>query len=759
VKSPAISLGVVGAVLRREWAAYFRTPVGWILLALFLCLQGVVFWMFVRFLGRPDAPPGGVMELFFGGTMLFWIALALLATLVPMRLFAEELRSGTIEPLLTAPVAPVEAVLGKWLAAFGFYVTAWTPTLLYLVYLRAAGTTTDLGATAAGYLGALLLGGAALAVGLLASSLTRNQLVAAALSFVALFLALLVGALEGQLGDPALAALARRLSLFRLMEDFGHGVVDTRHLALLITVIVVALLAAIWRVAALRGPLPEGTPRDRRLPWRLVPPLVVAIALLANVIAARHFARGDWTHGGLYRLSDKTIAVLRTLPRPVEVTVFRYPSRGAERGRAVAGLLRELLERAGRYGGDRLKVSYVDPDREPQRAEAAARRHGIGAYELSQGVVVLTSGTRARVVTEDDLVESAVDADGEATPTIRAWKGESALLSALLTVTSDDPDEICFSQGHGEPDIAAVADGGYATFAEQLRGAGAEVRALARLGDLRAAGPGASEDACRLLVIAEPTRAFSDGELASLSAFIDAGGRLLAMLGPVFTADGRGFARLGLEAFAARFGVTLGDALVVDPSRASDVEGPSVWAAGAGNYLPHPITARLGGRLTFWPRTREVGPASAVAAGLTVTPLVRTTPEGWGETDLATIRGESDLALDRARDRAGPVPVAVAVERSGPHPTRLVFLGSGRLVMNYRLSGLTLRDYDADFVASAIAWLLGRDAQAGVAPKPAGRTAPAPTAAAVSWAFRLFVLALPVLALVAGAIVWQRRRK
>jgi hypothetical protein len=402
----------------------------------------------------------------------------------------------------------------------------------------------------------------------------------------------------------------------------------------------------------------------------------------------------------------------------------------------------------------------VDPDREPQRAEAAARRHGIGAYELSQGVVVLTSGTRARVVTEDDLVESAVDADGEATPTIRAWKGESALLSALLTVTSDDPDRICFAQGHGEPDIAAVADGGYATFADQLRAGGAEVRAVARLGELRVSGLGTGDDGCRLLVIAEPTQALSDGELASLSAFVEAGGRLLAMPGPVFTADGRGFARIGLEAFAARFGVTLGDALVVDPSRASDVEGPSVWAAGAGNYLPHPITARMGGRLTFWPRTRSVEPTSTSgAAGLTVTPLVRTTPEGWGETDLATIRGEADLAFDPARDRAGPVSVAVAVERSAGHPTRLVFLGSGRLVMNYRLSGLTLRDYDADFVASAIAWLLGRDAQAGIAPKPAGRTAPAPTAAAVSWAFRLFVLGLPLLALGAGALVWQRRRK
>ncbi len=746
--------GVVAAVLRREWAAYFHTPVGWIVMALFLALEGVVFWMFVRFLGRPDAPPGGVMELVFGGSLLFWIALALLATLVPMRLVAEELRSGTIETLLTAPVAPSEAVLGKWLAALAFYLTAWAPTLLYLAYLHAAGTPPDAGATAAGYLGTVLLGGAALAVGLLASSLTRNQLVAAALSFVALFLALLVGALEGQLGDPAQSALARRLSLFRLMEDFGHGIVDTRHVAMPVTVTVLALLAATWRVGRLRGPLPDDAPRRRRLPPRLVPPLVVVIAVMANVIAARHYARGDWTRGRLYQLSDRTTAVLQTLPRPVEITVFRYPSRDAERARAISSLLRELLERARRYGGDRLRVTYVDPDREPGRAEAAAKRYGIGPYELSQGVVVLTSGTRARVLTEDDLVESAIDADGEPTPTIHAWKGEGALLSGLLTVTSDEPDWICFAAGHGEPDIAAVADGGYATFADQLRRDGADVRALARLTDLGTGG----DAGCRLVVLAEPTRALSEPEVAALGAFLDRGGRLLAMLGPVFSADGRAFARIGLETLAARFGVTLGDALVVDPSRASDVEGPSVWAAGAGNYLPHPITARLGGRLTFWPRTREVAPAQAAPPGLRVTPLVRTTAEGWGESDLATIRGDADLAFDPPRDRRGPVPVAVAVERAAPHPTRLVFLGSGRLVMNYRLAGLTLRDYDADFVASAIAWLLGRDAQAGVAPKPAGRTSPAPTAAAVSWAFRLFVLGLPLLALAAGTIVWRRRR-
>ena len=120
---------------------------------------------------------------------------------------------------------------------------------------------------------------------------------------------------------------------------------------------------------------------------------------------------------------------------------------------------------------------------------------------------------------------------------------------------------------------------------------------------------------CRVLVIAEPTRAFSQPEIAAVETFVDGGGRLLVMVGPVFAPGGAAFAHLGLEALAARYGVALDDDLVVDPSHASDVEGPSVWAAGRDSYLPHPITARLGGRLTFWPRTRQVAPLEPASAG------------------------------------------------------------------------------------------------------------------------------------------------
>jgi ABC-2 type transport system permease protein len=747
------------AVLRREWEAYFRTPAGWLVTTLFLTLQGVVFWLFLRMLASPDAPPGGVMEWVFGGTMMYWIALALLATVAPMRLVAEELRSGTIEPLLTAPVTAGEVVLGKWLAALAFFATAWVPTLAYVVYLRATGASPDPGPIAAGYLGTILLGAATMAVGVAASALTRNQLVAAALSFVLFFVALLAGALEGQVRSPEVAAVVRRASLFRLMEDFGHGIVDSRQVVMLAVVTVVALLIATALLARLRGPLPADAPRARRLPGWLTPILIAAIAVMTLVLSGRHYVRGDWTRGSLYDLSPRTVAVLRALPRPVEATIFLYADRDsarahavAERTRAITGFLRELTQRFTRYAGGKFSAVEIDPDRDRQRAEGAMQRYGIGPYEMQQGVVVFTSGTRSQVVTWEDLVEPELDLDGEPGPALHAWRGEAAFLAAIMTVTSDDPLRICFAAGHGEPDIESMQDGGYATFADELRRDGDLVRALERVGDAAATG-------CRVLVVAEPAQALSPSELGALRSFVDGGGRLLVMLGPVFARGGTGFARVGLEALAAEFGVTIGDNLVVDPTRASDVEGPSVWAAGPTSYRPHPLTTRFGGRLTYWPRTREVAPLGRAVPGLTVTTLVQTSPEGWGETDLATIRGEADLAFDGTRDRKGPVSVAVAVERSGAHPTRLVFLGTGRLVMNYRLAGLMLRDYDADFVTSVISWLADRDARVGVGPKLVGRTAPGLTAAQVSWAFGLFVVALPLLVLAAGGVTWARRRR
>jgi len=754
----------VPAVARRDLAAYFHSPAGLAIAALFLTLQGLVIWMFIQFLGRPDAPPGGVMEFFFGGTILYWIAIALLATVIPMRLVAEERRTGTIETLLTAPVTATDVVLGKWLAAFGFYAALWAPTLAYLIYLHAVGAPTDPGPVASGYLGTMLIGAAALALGLLASAVTRNQIVAATLSFVSFFVLLLVGALEAQAGDPRLIAVLRRLSLFRMMEDFGHGIVDSRHVVLLVTVAVVGLVGAGRAVVALRNRISL-----------LTPLLTLVIALMVNYLAGRHYARGDWTRAQLYALSDKTINVLQHLPRPVDAYVFMYPGRDSERARALGGMVRELSDRFARYAPDKFHAEVIDPDRNPARAEAMQKKYGVGSYEMGQGVVIFVSGARSKVLTRDDLVEYDLEGEMNGAPGghLRAWKGEPAFVSALLTVTSDEQPTVCFTQGHGEPDIESLADGGYGTFAEEIRRDAYETRAVAKL------RPEEPPRDCTVLVAAEPQQAFSDAEVASLDRYLTRGGRMLIMLGPVFNHDASGFAQVGLEALARRWGIAIGDNLVVDPAHASDIEGPSVWmtndygaAGGAGSPTVTSVLGRLAGHATIWPRARQVRvlPPEAMPAGAAAVrgrDLVRSSDGGWGETDMATIRGDAYLVFDAGRDVKGPVSVAAAVSAPATGGTegtkhspesRLVVLGTGRLVMNYRLAGSLVRDYDRDFMLSVLAWLADREERSGVAPKIPAQVRLSLEEGTVAHAFQLFVIGLPAACLVLAGLVWYRRR-
>jgi ABC-2 type transport system permease protein len=587
-------------IVRRETAAYFRTPAGWAVLALFLALQGIVFWMYVQFLARPDAPPGSVMEFVLGRTMLFWIAMALLAAVVPMRLLADEQRSGTIEPLMTAPVSAAEVVLGKWLAALVFFAAAWAPTLLYPVYLRAVGADLDPGAIASGYLGTALVGAASLAVGLAASAVTRHQLLAAALSFVAFVGAILLGAVERSVRAPALAAALRRVSLLRMMDDFSHGIVDSRHVVLLLTV---------TRAGAGdcdRRPRPRARSGAGRRPG---PPGAGPGASRCRWSPSSRCWSTTWRDATTFAATGRGSRCTRCRSeRSPSCARCRAPwtsrcsctRRADPSGRAPSTAMSTSWSIASpSTAGGRFHAEFVDPDRDPQRAEAASRRYGIGAYEMGQGAIVFASGARAKVVTWEDLIEPDIDADGDTGAAIRAWRGEAAFASALLTVTSDKTLVICFAQGHGEPDITSLGDGGYAAFADEVRREGDEVRALASIADAGTTG-------CGVLVIAEPTQALPDSELAALRRFVDGGGPLLALLGPMFSPDGAVFARSGLESFAASFGVRVDDNVVVDPSRASDVEGPTVWAAGPGSYGAHPITARFGGRLTYWPRTREV---------------------------------------------------------------------------------------------------------------------------------------------------------
>jgi ABC-2 type transport system permease protein len=218
------------AIAGREYASFFRLPLGWVVVALFLCLSSIFFVS-----GGLTAGSPATMREFFA---VWWGLLLFLAPAVSMRLFSEEHRSGTIETALTAPVSEAALVAGKYGASVAFLLTMLAPTLVYVGVLEWLSRP-DYGPVGSGYLGLVLLGMLYLAVGTLASALTSSQTLAfLGTLIVLLMLDILPGQIAGRLGEPAARALLAFSPSVRA-RDFYAGLIDTAHAAFF-------LLACLW---------------------------------------------------------------------------------------------------------------------------------------------------------------------------------------------------------------------------------------------------------------------------------------------------------------------------------------------------------------------------------------------------------------------------------------------------------------------------------------------------------------------------------
>ena len=214
------------AVAWKEIVIYFSSPTAYIVGLIFLALTG---FFFSRDLGNPF--PEATLAPFFQGAV---IILILLAPALTMRLIAEEQKLGTIELLLTSPVRDWEVVIGKYLASLAFLLVLVALSFFYAILLFVFASP-DPGPIWAGYLGLVLYGAASLSVGLLASTLTSNQIVAAVVAMgilLALFFAdLAFGAVGGLAGE-----IIGEMSLKSHFDDFERGVVDTKHIVYFLSV-------------------------------------------------------------------------------------------------------------------------------------------------------------------------------------------------------------------------------------------------------------------------------------------------------------------------------------------------------------------------------------------------------------------------------------------------------------------------------------------------------------------------------------------
>jgi ABC-2 type transport system permease protein len=242
-------MGNILAIAHKELKGYFASPIAFVVLGFFALVFGYFFYAILLSFERQSmqfagmggqTPPMNVNDqvirpVFLNANVIFLFILPM----ITMRTYSEEKRSGTIELLLTAPVTDFQIIMGKFLGAMGLYAAMLAITLIHMAILFAAGNPEWL-PVATTYLGMLLMGGCFIAVGLLISSLTKNQIVAGMITFV-VFLMLWVINWIASFTGPTTQEVLNYLSITDHLDDFTRGVIDTRHLVYYVSFIAFGL--------------------------------------------------------------------------------------------------------------------------------------------------------------------------------------------------------------------------------------------------------------------------------------------------------------------------------------------------------------------------------------------------------------------------------------------------------------------------------------------------------------------------------------
>lgn len=465
-----------------------------------------------------------------------------------------------------------------------------------------------------------------------------------------------------------------------------------------------ALLAAsASALSRLRG---SGGSASRRVVFRGASIVVLAfgIAFAAERLAARSQIQFDWTFEHAFEPSDAIVKALRELPGEVQVTLFYDPYDPRVRR------TRLLLERIAREGPLTIASKILDEHSEE-----------VDRFEVgSSNTVVLRLDDRFETVER---------------PT------EGTLYEALYRLRSAEGGVITVLRGEGEGDFSRTDEIGFAGLAAALATEGYDVGSVisATLHDV----PETSD----LLLVVAPRRRLREEAIGAIDRFLDRGGALVALLEPGIDN--------GLDAVLERFGITSPDAVVIDPMRRSDRADVSALNPIAAAYWDHPVARGLdANRMTYFRGARSFQLRKPHVDD-DLSRVVDTSGHAWLEPDAGALERSSGH-FERGELRADHQPIVVAGRYTrGEHETRIVAFGDSDFASNENLRTL----YNLDLILNAIHWAAENESDITLRPKnrPAPVQFPIPLTDTMQTLYGVGLL-VPELLLIAGGIVWLRRR-
>lgn len=704
------------AIYKRELRSYFCSFTGWLFVAVNLFVMGLYFIVYNMLMGYPT-----IAYVLQSIVFTFIVTIPILT----MRTLSEERKNKTDQLILTAPVSVGKIVLGKYLALATvlFLPTAFMGILpLFLMQ----GGEFRLGVSYASLLGFFLYGCLALAVGLFLSSLTESVVIAAVLSFGALFLGYIMPGISNLLTSTGTSAvttvIANVLSCFDMVSRFdtlSSGYFELEAVAYYLTAVILALFCTAQTIQKRRynisgGGLKVGAYSVTGI--LLMIALTVAVNLGLNYVPEQ-YSSFDLTENRLYALTDETKAFLSGLSEDVTIYVL------AEDGAGDADLSKTLERMADQSA--HVKIKYVSPAKNPNFYQ------NYTDVQPSSGSLIVEGERRSTVVDYGDIYTYEMDYSTYSYQTT-GYDGEGQVVSALAYVTTEDMPVFYAIGGHGELELEEKFSN---TITKE--NATCETLMLYSVDEI-------PEDAQGVILNA-PTSDYSKEDAEKIIAYLEKGGNALIVS---TMAEGE---MTNFKSILDFYGISEVDGIIVEQDRNYYYQNPYYLFPEIASAQ---VTEPLADGLVFAPFSKGLS-YDDTADEIHYTPLLTTSSSAFSKTDITD---NSDYSKG-ADDIDGPFTVSVEVEKSTE---------DGSVSHAYVVGGESLFTSLADDMApgnnvklfsSMISMLAEHESSVAIPVKSLSMPNLVFKAQTAYIAAVLCVIVIPLAVLTAGLVIWLRRRR
>ncbi len=595
------------AIYKKEIRQFLNSLIAYVVIGVFLTGIGLLTWVFpetsILTYGYAD-----METLFTMGPFVFMF----LIPAITMRMLAEENKTGTIELLLTRPLTDIQIILGKFLAAFTLVIFSILPTLIYCYSISELGNPVgnlDVPGIAGSYLGLILLGGVFAAIGILASSLSENQIIAFIIAvFFCFFLFAGVESLAG-LFSGQLSTLIEELSLSYHFEAMGRGLIDTRNVAYFISVAAIVLLLTHLKMATrlfsfkpIRSKILRGFT------------IGIFVILVFNIAATNAYLRIDLTADKRFTLKPATGELLSKLDEPLSIEILLAGDLPSQYLRLQKSLIQTLKEFENKSGGqlNYFFTDFNDAETDQERQEnfdyltsrlrlsptqAIFNENGNQVRRFIFPYVIISYNGQAGAILISDGQKIGLSPDEAINQSIENL--EFNLAVGIQRLAKVDRKKIGLVRGHQELDSVNIA--GFN--AEMIQYFDLEYVDLSEVEHV---------EGFDALIVSKPLEAYSRDDKFKLDQYIMHGGKALflidALNANMARAGGSGTVGLpietGLDDMLFRYGVRLNKNYLQDiqnfgryPVVVDDNENiinlPWPFYAAVNDFTDHPITKNL----------------------------------------------------------------------------------------------------------------------------------------------------------------------